>query len=106
MTGVGIKVQGDVFTEVIEKTVSDPLMEGTMRSFMIESNKMDDHHATGQDLQSLMQFTISVVQNLFLMQIMIAHDYSMIATSACVVTLVLLSPPSYTGIARRQTWQT
>ena len=39
---------------------------------MIESNKMDDHHATGQDLQSLMQFTISVVQNLFLMQSMIA----------------------------------
>jgi hypothetical protein len=91
MTGVGIKVQGDVFTEVIEKTVSDPLTEGTMRSFMIESNKMDDHHATGQDLQSLMQFTISVVQNLFLMQIMIAHDCSMIVTSACVVTLVLSS---------------
>jgi hypothetical protein len=72
MTGVDIKVQGDAFAEAIEKTVSDPLTEGTMRSFLAESNKMDGHHASSQALQSLLQFTISVVQNLFLMQSMIA----------------------------------
>jgi hypothetical protein len=33
---------------------------------------MDGHHASEQALQSLLQFTISVVQNLFLMPSMIA----------------------------------
>ena len=45
ITGVGIKDQGDAFAEAIEKTVSDPLTEGSMRSFMTDSSKMDGHHA-------------------------------------------------------------